>query len=63
MGAVYMECSAKERIGVDDIFDAAIILSTSEEGEANDDSPFGAAAKQQHKALKRRRMRKACKIL
>src|SRR5580700_2611890 len=30
MGAVYMECSAKERIGVDDIFDAAIILSTSE---------------------------------
>jgi hypothetical protein len=63
MGAVYMECSAKERIGVDDIFDAAIILSTTEGEESLDDSPFGAVAKQQQKALKRRRMRKACKIL
>jgi len=59
MNAVYMECSAKERIGIDDIFDSAIILATSTEEElAEVDS--GAA-----KMIKsrRKRLRKGCRIL
>src|SRR6266480_2654710 len=31
MGAVYMECSAKERIGIEEIFDRAIIMAVGEE--------------------------------
>jgi Ras homolog gene family, member A len=31
MGAVYMECSAKERIGIEEIFDQAIIMAVGEE--------------------------------
>jgi GTPase SAR1 family protein len=65
MGAVYMECSAKERIGVEDIFDAAIVLAT----DHDDDSPKdfdgnGDGGKFQMLAkVKRRKVRRACKIL
>jgi Ras homolog gene family, member A len=31
MGALYMECSAKERIGIEEIFDQAIIMAVGEE--------------------------------
>ena len=31
MGAIYMECSAKERIGIEEIFDQAIIMAVGEE--------------------------------
>jgi hypothetical protein len=60
MSAVYMECSAKERIGVDDIFDSAIILATSTDEElANGDE---AAMKMMAKS-RRRKLRKGCKFL
>jgi hypothetical protein len=60
MNAVYMECSAKERIGVDDIFDSAIILATSTEEElANEDE---ASIKMIAKS-RRRKIRKGCKFL
>jgi hypothetical protein len=61
MGAVYMECSAKERIGVEDIFDLAIILATSEEDGSSTDDQVGMAVKQAK--TRKKKMRKACKFL
>lgn len=31
MGALYMECSSKERIGVEEIFDQAVVLAVGDE--------------------------------
>lgn len=61
MGAVYMECSAKERIGVDDIFDAAIILATGEHEDGHNDHAYGGAIKQSK--ARRKKFKKTCKIL
>lgn len=59
MGATYMECSSKERIGVDDIFDTAIILATNEEDDVEqNDGSLGPLKKN-----KRKRGRKGCTIL
>ena len=61
MQAVYMECSAKERIGVDDIFDQAIIMATNEDDYGDDgDAPGGVKAMAKSR---RKRMKKGCKIL
>jgi Ras family protein A len=60
MQAVYMECSSKERIGVDDIFDQAIILAT------NEDDMYEAHAQGGVKSMaksRRKRMKKSCTIL
>jgi Ras family protein A len=62
MGAVYMECSAKERIGIDDIFDSAIVLATGEEEDGENLGPDGSSKGGQSKG-RRKRVRKACKIL
>jgi len=60
MNAVYMECSAKERIGVDDIFDSAIVLATATDEElANADE----AGMKMIAKSRRRRLRKGCKFL
>jgi len=59
MGAHYMECSSKDRIGIDEIFDQAIIRATMEDDDIYED-PTG------HKIVgkgRRKRVRKACKIL
>jgi Flp pilus assembly protein TadB len=61
MGAVYMECSAKERIGVEDIFDLAIILATSEDDGSSADDQLGMVAKQVKS--RKKKMRKTCKFL
>jgi hypothetical protein len=61
MNATYMECSAKERIGVDDIFDSAIVLATAEE-DYYDDGHGGIGGGGMAKS-RRKRARKACKIL
>lgn len=60
MGATYMECSAKERIGVDDIFDEAIIQATAESGDYVYEDADGNKTVTK---TKRKRTRKACKIL
>jgi Ras family protein A len=60
MNAVYMECSAKERVGVDDIFDSAIVLATATDEElANADE----AGMKMIAKSRRRRLRKGCKFL
>jgi hypothetical protein len=66
MGAVYMECSAKERVGIDDIFDSAIVLATGEEdddGEHLGPDGGGGGGKAGLSKGRRKRVRKACKIL
>jgi len=61
MGATYMECSSKERIGVDDIFDQAIVMATEEENDV-EDGPVVAGTKPMAKG-RRKRINKKCKIL
>jgi hypothetical protein len=61
MNATYMECSAKERIGIDDIFDSAIVLATVEE-DYDETNPDG-NNKGGNGKTRRKRARKACKIL
>jgi Ras family protein A len=61
MNATYMECSAKERIGIDDIFDSAIVLATGDE-EYEEAGPNGNNKGGMVKS-RRKRARKACKIL
>jgi hypothetical protein len=73
MGAKYMECSSKEWIGVEEIFDSAIVdavaageelearmkgVSTPEEGRGS-----GASKGSSGKSSKRRRGGKGCRIL
>jgi Ras homolog gene family, member A len=64
MGAVYMECSAKERIGVEDIFDSAIVLATDQEDDASNElDGHGDGGKfQMLSKVKKRKARRMCKI-
>jgi hypothetical protein len=58
-----MECSAKERIGVDDIFDTAIELATADEMIAKGE-PVGLNGGLVNPiSKKKRRARQKCKIL
>lgn len=61
MGAVYMECSAKERIGIEEIFDQAIIMAVGEEQKSEECASgrgSGLSA-----GSSRRKKAKGCKIL
>ncbi len=72
MGAKYMECSSKEWIGVEEIFDAAIMdaVAAGEEIEArmkgtpvDDGRESGLSKGSSGKSSRRRRAGKGCRIL
>lgn len=46
MGARYMECSSKENIGVEEIFDTAITMAVKAGEEAAFDNRLGASEKE-----------------
>lgn len=46
MGARYMECSSKENIGVEEIFDTAITMAVKAGEEAAYDNRLGASDKE-----------------
>jgi Ras family protein A len=71
MGARYMECSSKENIGVEEIFDTAITMAVKagEEAEsdsrlnASDSSRGGSGLSGNSSEKRRRRKNKGCKFL
>jgi Ras family protein A len=61
MGARYMECSSKENIGVEEIFDQAVIMCC-EQDEAEKEA--GATGRSSGLSSERRRKKKGgCKFL
>ena len=62
MGAVYMECSAKERIGIEEIFDQAIIMAVGEETKEEEATVTGRGTGLSG-GSSRRRKAKGCKFL
>jgi hypothetical protein len=67
MGARYMECSSKENIGVEEIFDEAITMAIAA-GEEEDEAPLkgetrGGSGLSGRSSEKRRRKNKGCKFL
>lgn len=60
MGAVYMECSAKERIGIEEIFDQAINMAVGEEQKTENPSGRGSALSA---GSSKRKKSKGCKFL
>jgi Ras family protein A len=71
MGARYMECSSKENIGVEEIFDTAITMAVKagEEAEfdnrlnASDSSRGGSGLSGKSSEKRRRKKNKGCKFL
>ena len=68
MGAVYMECSAKERVGIEEIFDKAICMTVDAEEEQKDmlaGRGRGASANGRSSGLSssKRKKRAQCKFL
>ncbi len=63
MGATYMECSAKERVGIEDIFDSAIVLATAFEEGAGDELMIVQNGQVKPTGKKRRKVRQKCKML
>ena len=60
MGAVYMECSAKERIGIEEIFDQAIVMAVGEEQNTEHQSGRGSGLSA---GSSKRKKSKPCKFL
>jgi hypothetical protein len=63
MGATYMECSAKERIGIEDIFDSAIVLATAEEDGTGDELMIVQNGLVKPVGKKRRKLKRNCRML
>ncbi|KAL5116462.1 RHO4 protein [Pleosporales sp. CAS-2024a] len=67
MGAVYMECSSKERHGVDDIFDLAVTMAVADEYKTAEQRSAHAAQRTSHEAMamaaKKKKKRSGCKVL
>jgi GTPase SAR1 family protein len=61
MGAVYMECSAKERIGIEEIFDQAIVMAVGE--EQKEEVVVSSHGNGLSGGSSRRRKAKGCKFL
>lgn len=70
MGAVYVECSSKEMVGVDEVFELAVNTVVGQEIEAkqqaaqnNKSSPFGSGSGGGGGKKKGKRSAKNCPIL
>lgn len=70
MGAVYVECSSKEMVGVDEVFELAVNTVVGQEIEAkqqaaqnNKSSPFGSGGGGGGGKKKGKRSAKNCPIL
>jgi GTPase SAR1 family protein len=63
MGAVYMECSAKERIGIEEIFDKAIIMAVGEEQKEEGEVVVSGRRSGYNGGNSRRKKSKGCKFL
>jgi hypothetical protein len=55
MGAQYMECSSKEMIGVEEVFERAVTMAVGDESKGTSSSSCNGGMK--------RRKRNGCKIL
>jgi Ras family protein A len=64
MGARYMECSSKENIGVEEIFDQAVIVCCEQDEAEKETGAGGANGRGSGLSSERRRKRKGgCKFL
>lgn len=65
MGAMYMECSSKEMIGVHEIFDKAIdtVVAEQEGLKIRSDSVHGDSSGNVMPPVGKRKKRSTCKIL
>lgn len=61
MGALYMECSSKEQVGVQDVFDTAIDIAVRGQDDSADD---GAAQRNGASGVvAKKKKSRSCKIL
>ena len=63
MGAVYMECSAKERIGIEEIFDQAIVMAVGEEQKEEEAVVSGHGSGLSGGSSRKKKKAKGCKFL